>query len=163
MPLTPCQKASKALEKVPDACRGKYFSKEKILNNQATKYRDLKPVEQLAIDTFIDATNFEGGVYGYRRLLEVVFHQIVADHGNAGVQVFMGLVSPSRSASVFVIWSWKEKRWWKSDGEGYTTDWNEAGKFTLEDLDGLSLDGTAHLDLQGWPTQCDVLIPVEKP
>lgn len=62
----------------------------------------------------------------------------------------------------FLIWSGKHKAWWNAHGLGYTNDRASAGRFTLFDLDELSLDGTYHLDRQGKPTRCDVLVPIDE-
>lgn len=62
---------------------------------------------------------------------------------------------------MFLIWSGKHKAWWNAHGHGYTKDRASAGRFTLIDLDELWLDGTRHLNRQGRPTLCDVLVPID--
>ena len=123
-----------------------------------TTYSDLAPAEQRAFDSFIEGTNVEGDVDGYRRLLEVVCRQFVADHGGWAIQVFRDLLPPADS-SKYLIWSGSHNAWWKPEGQaGYTTDRALAGVYAVEDLRRFRLDGTDNLDHQGRPTRCDVLV-----
>lgn len=124
----------------------------------ATRFKDLHPAEQNAFDVFIAGTNIAGGMDGYRRLLDVVLRQMVADHGGAAVQYVQGLFPKDQNK--FLIWSGSHEAWWKAYGMGYTTDRDEAGIYTSEDLARYQLDGTSNLR-RGKPTTCDVLVPVE--
>lgn len=41
--------------------------------------------------------------------------------------------------------------WWKRSRFGYTADINEAGRFTLNEAEGLTVDGSIHLGTKGRP------------
>jgi len=61
---------------------------------------------------------------------------------------------------IFMIWSGSKKSWWSSDGMGYTKDKSQAGKFSIEDLEVLSLDGLGPRERT--PANADVLVLVGK-
>lgn len=130
-----------------------------------TSFSDLVPAEQRAYDAFIEGTNVEGGLDGYRRLLEVVCTALDADHGLAGVQILRDLVQakegPKAHETRFLVWSQQHEAWWLPEGDGFTVSRSPAGVFTSEELEIYHLQGVGRSG-QGEPVDCDVLVLVEE-
>lgn len=56
---------------------------------------------------------------------------------------------------IFLIWSQKQRAWWRPEAMGYTKSKAEAGRYTVESLKQCHLDG-----VEGdRPRSADLLLP----
>ena len=47
-------------------------------------------------------------------------------------------------SEVWVIWSFEHEGWWKPNGNGYTQDFTEAGKYTFDQADEIIIHANSH-------------------